>query len=317
MKQAILIDARNMCHRAFWTHTHLSSKGRPTSVIYGLLNMLLSMQRKIQAPVIFCWDGKGETWRHKLTKGKKREYKGNRKQVTDARQAINQQIPIVKEFIDLLGIWNIEIENLEADDLIGIVATFLTTKLKYDRAIIYSGDRDFLQLVSDKITIWPTQGRNKGLKFITPKQVFKDWGVTPDCYKKMRALCGDKGDNISNIIKGIGSRTAVKLLSDGLDASIENFKALPLQVQQKYADKFQLLWPQVYENYQLCKIVTDISSVNLFSIVAKRLSNVLKEMKDIGIERQQNEIYRLILKFFIEYDLDELFDQRSQFLAIP
>src|SRR5712675_1991175 len=138
MNKVILIDAKNMCYRAHFSHLNLSSKGQSTSVIYGFLSILLSIKNKYPYPMIIVWDGRGETWRHKLTKNRKVHYKGNRK-FDATRKLVNHQADIIKEFLKSIGYITFEVAGLEADDLIGILARHLTKSFNKE-VIIHSGD---------------------------------------------------------------------------------------------------------------------------------------------------------------------------------
>lgn len=318
MKQLLLIDAKNFCYRAHWTRAFLSSEGRPTSVLHGALSMLITMQRKIKAPVIFCWDGEGETWRHKLVKHRAKQYKGNRsKAMTEARSAIYKQIPLLKDFLNIMGIWNIEIDNLEADDLIGILATSL--KNEYDKIIIVSGDRDFYQLASDKIAIWSTQGKNKGDFLLTPKLIEREWGVKPKDYMKLRALSGDSGDNISNVLKGIGPKTASKMVQEGIRPDFISFADHNQFVINKYKNKLQPVWEAAHQNYQLCKILTSVKDSYLTVRQSKWIEEYLKNIKTESANRSKTSLrsYREAIDFLVDFDLESILENMQKLWAIP
>jgi 5'-3' exonuclease len=264
------------------------------------------------------WDGDGRTWRHELTKGRKKEYKGNRSNFSKIRKIVNTQIPIVKELWQTLGIWNFEVPKLEADDLIGILATYIS----YDeetQVIIYSGDRDFQQLLSDKIVIWASQGRN-GVKgtIIGPDYVEKQWGVLPKDYRKMRAFCGDSTDNIAKIMDKLGPKTAVKLLKSGLDPSVSKFNKFKMEVFNQYSDKFASVWSLVHDNYHLCKIITKVTNSHLSKEIKLQVMDIFKQIDEKGIQRQNWNIvqYRKLLDYLIKYELDEIFDRRDEILKL-
>src|ERR1039458_7168368 len=107
MNQVLLIDANNLCHRAFWSRRGLSSRGRPTSVIAGALSMLMTIVRRMpQTPIIWVWDGGGQTWRHRmLAERRKRNpevvgYKaGRRIGNNEDYQSVEQQMPVLRRFL--------------------------------------------------------------------------------------------------------------------------------------------------------------------------------------------------------------------------
>src|ERR1039458_166776 len=112
MKQVLCIDANNLCHRAFWSRRGLSSRGRPTSVLAGALSMLVTIARKMpQTPIIWVWDGGGETWRHKLLIERKKRspetagYKSGRRLTGVADYlSVERQMPKLRAFLkDVMG----------------------------------------------------------------------------------------------------------------------------------------------------------------------------------------------------------------------
>lgn len=323
MSKVILVDGKNAAWRAHFVHWRLSSHRRPTSVIFGMTHMLMSLQSKLPYPMIIVWDGKGETWRHKITKDREKKYKGNRGNLIQARGIVNKQVPIVQKLYSDIGIWNFEVNNLEADDLIGILSKFLVKEMKVDQVIIYSGDRDYYQLLSDKIVICNGQGKGpKKNEILTSDKVEKEWGLKVKDYPKMRAFCGDHSDNIGQVCKKLGPKTAVKLVLDGADPRIKRYKDVPDVVKEKYEEKFQLktVWPMVIENYHLSKIITDPLDNHLSGEVTGAISDELERLSKTGIGRNKKlmnmDSYRSFLEFMVDFELDELFTLRSVFWGL-
>ena len=250
----ILVDGKNLAYRAHHTRPYLSSQGRPTSVISGFTSILLGVARKYPgASFIIVWDGNGKTWRHTLMEEKKkrfrsmvalaasqgvsqtriekdlgRSYKGNRGVAhrSEVHEIVHDQIPILRQFLMGLGIWNVQVDGLEADDLIGILSHYLPEKCRVDKVVVYSGDRDFFQLMSDRILIWRPQKGERNPSIVTPKEVQDDFGIRVQDWIKYRALIGDPTDNIPNVRFRVGPKTAQQLLAEGLDASCETFENL-------------------------------------------------------------------------------------------
>src|SRR5262245_3522671 len=114
-----LIDGKNLVYSAHWVHRFLISKGRPTSVLFGGFHRLLSIAKQLpNTAFVFVWDGKGETWRHKYSNG---QYKANRLEPNEDMAAAHPQIPIFKTALRTAGFRQFEFDNVEADDLIGIL----------------------------------------------------------------------------------------------------------------------------------------------------------------------------------------------------
>src|ERR1700733_13746579 len=147
----VLIDGKNFAYANHWVHRFLSSKGRPTSVLFGCFNSLAAMAQRMQSTAfVFVWDGKGKTWRHRVTNG---EYKGNRTTPNPEFLPALEQIPIFQKELDAIGVRQFCIDGFEADDLIGILATTLIEKNWFRRVIIKSSDKDYYQLVTDRIGV--------------------------------------------------------------------------------------------------------------------------------------------------------------------
>src|ERR1039458_7978335 len=283
MNQVLLIDANNLCHRAFWSRRGLSSRGRPTSVLAGTLSMLATIARKMpDTPMVWVWDGGGQTWRHKLL-AKRGTYKGGRRTTNQADyESVEKQMPVLRRFLkDVMGFRNVLIPGVEADDVIGVLSQALL-----QHVVIYSGDRDFYQLISDKVDVWrPKAGESKPT-LVTDKAVRREFKVGVRQWIKYRALCGDASDKIPNACKGVGPKTAALLVKIGVDASAVEFRSMPLvvKVHPKVAP-LQKHWRNIHENYELCKIVCDASDKRLPIEARVTLNYYLDKKFEYVVER--------------------------------
>ena len=214
MKQVMLIDVMNLCFRIYHTHQDLTTKkGVPTGVLYGVMNHVLYLNYKFpKTPLIFCFDG-GKTWRQDFADKK---YKRNRTP-SESRDSVYDQVNHLFALLNCFGFHTLWVQGTEADDLIGILAHQFIKKYDKLEVLIYSADRDFLQLVSNKVTVLKSQGGDH-LKRMTPKEVQSIHGIPPGQWVKYRSLCGDASDSIKPV-KGIGSKTALKMVYAGVDAS--------------------------------------------------------------------------------------------------
>jgi len=202
----VLIDGSHALFRAYFAVRHLSSPtGQPTGAIYGLIAMLLKLQRD-HAPsgIAVCFDAAGPTFRHEL----EATYKAHRPDMPDD---LAQQWPIAQRLTVELGLPMLAIAGLEADDLIATLATRARAN-GYD-VLIVSGDKDLMQLVQDADdshggTRQLDDGRN-----VTYDQagVRQRWGVGPELIGDLLAIMGDSSDNIPGV-RGIGEKGAQKLL---------------------------------------------------------------------------------------------------------
>ena len=203
MKQHIyLIDGSAYLYRAFHAIQSLStSTGIPTNATFGFTRILLKLIKEKQpdhAAVFF--DMKGPTFRHKMYE----EYKANRPPMPDD---LSQQIPYIKEVVKALNIPIVEKSGFEADDLIGTYARI--AEEKGFQVVMVTGDKDFMQLVTDNAVIWDPMKEET----MDKDAIFNKLGITPIQVIDMLGLAGDASDNIPGV-PGIGPKTAIKLIAD-------------------------------------------------------------------------------------------------------
>ncbi len=203
-KRLVLIDGNSLMNRAFYAIPELTNEaGVHTNAVYGFINMLFKLLEE-QKPgyIAVSFDLKGPTFRHEDYK----EYKATRKGMPDE---LAQQMPIVKEVLDALGISRLELQGFEADDLIGTVAK--TGGAEGFEVLVVSGDKDLFQLVDDQITVLYTKRGISNLAVYDREAVKEDFGVYPERVTDFKGLSGDSSDNIPGI-PGVGPKTALKFL---------------------------------------------------------------------------------------------------------
>ncbi|ADI15477.1 DNA polymerase I [Truepera radiovictrix DSM 17093] len=241
----VIIDGHALAFRSYYAIRELSnSRGEPTNAIYGFLRSLLRIlaeEGEFDATVV-TFDAPAKSFRHEQFEG----YKAGRR---DTPEDLPEQIRIIKQLVDLLGLYRIEVPGLEADDLIGTIAARCAEK-GYTVEIVTS-DRDAYQLVSDRVYV---RGLAKAERF-GPDEVFEKFGVRVDQWVDFRALTGDASDNIPGA-KGIGPKTAAKLLQDygSLDAILENLERVK---PESAAKKVRASLEDVKFSRELSRIITD------------------------------------------------------------
>lgn len=212
----ILVDVMNLAFRTHYAAPQLESgSGVPTSVLHGVLRAVGDLQRSVSRKMIFCWDHgipvpgapRTRNWRDDRVA----KYKANRtcSDPEEKERAISQ-LPILAKAIDYLGYTSIGISGLEADDVIGVLASGRGDFL------IYSTDKDFYQLLSDRVKILIPRKKKEGFDFLTHTDVEKLFEIPISRWSEYLALGGDKSDNIKPV-KGMGPKTAVKLIQSGVD----------------------------------------------------------------------------------------------------
>lgn len=203
-KKLVLIDGNSIAYRAFFALPLLSNdKGVHTNAIYGFTMMLMKiLEDENPSHMLVAFDAGKTTFRHSTFK----EYKGGRQKTPPE---LSEQFPLVRQLLDTYGIARYELENYEADDIIGTLAG-QASKEDYEVKVI-SGDRDLLQLVDERITVSMTKKGITEVEEFTPEAINEKYEITPEQIIDMKGLMGDKSDNIPGV-PGIGEKTAIKLL---------------------------------------------------------------------------------------------------------
>lgn len=240
----ILIDGSSYFYRAFHALPSLSnSEGVPTGAVYGMTNMLKSLLHNYQpvyAAVVF--DAKGKTFRNDLYP----EYKATRPPMPDDLVA---QISLSHEIVQALGFPLIMESGVEADDVIGTLAKQAQTAGM--QTLIFSGDKDFAQLVNTSITLIDTMKNTR----LDVQGVQDKFGIPPDLIVDYLSLMGDNVDNVPGV-KKVGPKTAVKWLQTygSLDAVMEN----AAQIKGKIGENLREALPHLPLSRQLVTLKYDV-----------------------------------------------------------
>ena len=230
----LLIDGNSMINRAYYGIRPLTAPdGTPTNALLGFFNTYLKVSGEEKPDgVAVCFDVHAPTFRHKLYG----DYKAGRHPTPDD---LVTQIGVLKELLDLLGIPRRELAGYEADDLLGTLSRAAAEK--GCEVTVLTGDRDALQLAGEgvKIKIATTKAGQPLTVDYDPLKIELDYGVTPRALIDVKALMGDKSDNIPGV-PGIGEKTALALIAEKgtLDALYGDLPAMKLtpSVRQKLED---------------------------------------------------------------------------------
>lgn len=217
----MILDGNSMANRAFYGVRMLNAPdGTPTNAAFGFASILQKLLDE-QKPDAVCvsFDLKAPTFRHKSYDG----YKAKRKPMPEE---LAVQMPLIKELLDAMGIRRYELEGYEADDILGTAAAKCEAQ-GWD-CLIVTGDKDSLQLVSDKTTVCNVKTRMGQTETIlyTPERFFEEYGFEPKLMVDLKALMGDASDNIPGV-PGIGEKSAMELLRrfGGLEQVYESIDA--------------------------------------------------------------------------------------------
>ncbi len=267
-EKIVLIDGHSILNRAFFGLPDLTnSEGLHTNAIYGFLNIMLKLLDEEKPEYLtVAFDVHAPTFRHEMYE----EYKGTRKPMADE---LRQQVPVMKEVLRSMGIRIIEQEGLEADDLLGTLSKRCESEGM--DVIIISGDRDLLQLATDKVKIRipkTKQGRTEVEDYYAA-DVKERYQVTPLEFIDMKALMGDTSDNIPGV-PGIGEKTAAKIITEY--HSIENAYQHAGELKPPRASKAIVeYWDMAVMSKKLAAICVDASLD--YDIESARLGNIFTE----------------------------------------
>lgn len=208
MKRLLLIDGNSLMFRSYYATAYTGSlmktkEGLYTNAVFGFCNMINKLLEK-ESYAFVAFDAGKQTFRHKEYS----EYKGTRKPLPEE---LRTQIPLIKEFLDIIGIKRMENLDYEADDLLATVSQKLQND--FDEFMVVTGDHDLLQLVSDKVTVALTKKGVGDLDLYTKSNFKEKTGFEPNQLIEYKGIVGDTSDNLPGI-KGIGEKTCIKLLNE-------------------------------------------------------------------------------------------------------
>ncbi len=288
MKKVLLIDGNNILFRSYYATAYTgnimkNSKGFPTNALYGLINMLNKIINEENPEYVMIAFDKGKTFRHE----KYADYKGGRGETPDE---LKLQFPIAKQLVEAMGFKYFEIDNYEADDIIGTFAKAATLNDEYNATII-SSDKDLLQLINDEVEVKLLK-TNDAIR-MTREEFIKTYGIEPARMVDLKALMGDASDNIPGV-SGVGEKTALKLLQEY--GTLGNLYNNIESVSGKLKDKLLTDRDKAFMSYDLATIYkdvpidTDFSKIKYTGIDTLRYIDLLNDL----------EFYSLIKKLDIK-----------------
>ncbi|MBU8910309.1 MAG: DNA polymerase I [Desulfobacterales bacterium] len=260
-KKIFLIDGSAFLYRAFHAIRSLStSKGHPTNATFGFTRILLKLL-KDNSPeyAVVLFDVKGPTFRHKMYD----QYKANRPPMPEELAA---QIPDIKRIIAALNIPIVEKQGFEADDLVGTYSK-LAQKKGFE-VVMVTGDKDFIQLITEKCTLWdPMKDTIKDVETIN-----KDMGIEPWQFIDVLGLAGDSSDNIPGV-RGVGPKTAVKLIAQfgSIENIYENLDSLK---------KKKKLYENLADSKEIVLLSRNLAAIDTSVIVKNKIEDFKLEAFD-------------------------------------
>ncbi len=275
VKRLVLIDGKSVFYRGYYAMGALGlSDGTPTGGVYGFAAIAMEIVKKLNpTKVVVAWDSKSSTSKRRAIF---KDYKAGRVKPGDD---FYTQIPLLKELILDLG-WNfVEIDDYEADDIIG------TLSLQADEAggwetYIISSDLDMLQIVDSNTHMWRILKGFSNIEKIDVKEIEEKYGILKSQFLDLKALKGDSSDNIPGV-PGIGEKTAAKLLNEygDLDGIYENLD----KITGSTHDKLEAGRESAYMSRELAKIMFDapvrLDELKDFVFDKEQVVNGLKKLE--------------------------------------
>lgn len=291
-EKLVLIDGHSILNRAFFGIPDLTnSEGLHTNAVYGFLNIMFKILEEEQPDYLtVAFDVSQPTFRHKMYEA----YKGTRKPMAEE---LRQQVPVMKEMLKAMGVAVVEKGGYEADDLLGTIAK--KSEAEGLTVSVVSGDRDLLQLATDRIRIRIPKTKRTGTEIedYNAKEVKEKYQVTPTEFIDVKALMGDTSDNIPGV-PGIGEKTATAIIAQY--GSIENAYAHVDEIRPPRAAG------NLREHYDMAQMSKTLATIDTNAEIEYRLDNArLHQVSDLYTEEayllcKRLEFKNMLSRFEIE-----------------
>ena len=304
MKRIILVDGNSLMYRAYFGMAAVgnirpNSKGVYTNAIFAFARMINNLINSDYDNILVAFDKGKHTFRHDIMS----DYKAGRASMPDE---MRMQIAHIKEFLNIMNIKQFEIDLYEADDIIGTVS-----KMALDEGYhvdIYSSDKDLLQLISNNSTVHLTKTGMSVLEDYTPEYFFNRYEINVDQFIDLKAMMGDKSDNLPGIV-GVGEKTAVKLLKEY--GSLENIIKNADSIKGSLGEKVRAYKEEAIVTKKMVTILRDAPlGISLDDTVKRdkdydRLKHFYEELelnsllKEMSLDKKQaqiekNETYEIV-----------------------
>ncbi len=292
-KKLAIIDGKSVFYRGYYAMPNLSTPdGKPTGGVFGFATMALEVLRRLKPDyVCVAWDKPKTNIRKRLKLYP--EYKAGRK---PAPPDFYEQIPILHELLEAFGWPLYELDDYEADDIMGTLAIQAAAK-NIDTMLITS-DLDMLQLVHPKVHVYALKKGLSNIELFRPETFILKYGITPEQFLDLKALKGDSSDNIPGV-PGVGEKTALELLKayKTLDSVYENVEL----IKETLRNKLVAGKDSAYLSKQLAAIWTDapikldLKEVDGSKVDPVRLQALLQKLQFKSLVRQLPEIMKVSL----------------------
>lgn len=287
MKKVILVDGNNLLFRSYYAtaysgNTMKNSKGLSTNALYGYINMMNKIIKEEKPEYIMVAFDKGKTFRHE----KYESYKDGR---GETPTELKEQFPIAKKLTEAMGIKYFEIDNYEADDIIGTFSKKVCETADFIATII-SSDKDLLQLITNDVEVKLLK-QNDFIR-MTYQEFLNTYNIEPPRMVDLKALMGDSSDNIPGV-KGIGEKTALNLLHEY--TTLNNIYANLDKIKGKVKEKLENDKENAYMSYDIATIYKEVPLDTSFENIKYEGVDIINYMNML----EDLEFYSIIRKLDI------------------
>ncbi len=287
-KRLVVIDGKSVFYRGYYAMGNLSTKdGTPTGGVFGFATMALEVIRKLKPDyVAVAWDKPKTNIRKRLEIYP--EYKAGRK---PAPPDFYEQIPILHELLDAFGWPLYELDDYEADDIMGTLA--VQAREEGLETLLVTSDMDMLQLVNGAVKVYALKKGLSNIELYSPASFTAKYGIEPDQFLDLKSLKGDSSDNIPGV-PGIGEKTAVQLLNEHktLDGVYENL----WQIKDSVRKKLEAGKESAYMSKKLAAIwcdaplPLDLARMDGHHADPARITQLLQKLEFRSLARQVPEV---------------------------
>lgn len=297
-KKLVVIDGKSVFYRGYYAMPNLSTKeGTPTGGVFGFATMALEVIRRLKPDyVAVAWDKPKTNIRRRLELYP--EYKAGRK---PAPADFYAQVPILQELLKAFGWPLYELDDYEADDIMGTLA--VQASEKGIETLLVTSDMDMLQLVNDRVHVYALKTGLSNIELYSPKSFEAKYGIGVDQFLDLKSIKGDSSDNIPGV-PGIGEKGALDLLTTykTLDAVYDNLDL----IKESQRKKLEAGKDLAYLSKELARIWTDApikldldevdgskcEPQNVLDLLQKlefrNLARQLPDVMQVAIENHQN-----------------------------
>jgi DNA polymerase-1 len=292
-KKLVVIDGKSVFYRGYYAMPNLTTKdGLPTGGVFGFATMALEVVRRLKPDyVAVAWDKPKTNIRRRLELYP--EYKAGRKPTPPDFKA---QIPVLHELLAAFGWPLYELDDYEADDIMGALAVQATAQ--GIETLLITSDMDMLQLINDSVHVFALKTGLSNIEMYSPESFTAKYGIRVDQFLDLKALKGDSSDNIPGV-PGIGEKGGVELLKqyETLDGIYENLDLLKETMRKKLVAGREL----AYLSKELARIWTDapipldLSAVDGSKTNAENLLHLLQKLEFKSLVRQLPEVMQVAI----------------------